>query len=160
MPQLLNSMVMKRLIYFLLMLTCIAAKAQENLRGKAPNEKTKTIVSALDNFQIKHPIEKIHIQFDKPYYALGDTLWMKAYVVNESNQLSALSKILHVELVNDADGSKRPISSLPLTKGLAWGAITLSDSLLTGGDCHIYAYTNWVRNFGPEYFFNKSIKIG
>ncbi len=32
-----------------------------------------------------YPAEKVHLHFDKPYYAVGDTIWFKAYVALEQH---------------------------------------------------------------------------
>jgi TonB-dependent SusC/RagA subfamily outer membrane receptor len=117
------------------------------------------IAASLDSFRKISPIEKVHIQFDKPYYSLGDTLWMKAYVVNANNELSATSRVLYVDLINDQDSVKTTMR-LPLTHGLAWSALTLSDSLLKAGNYRIRAYSSVMRNLGEEYYFSKAIKIG
>ncbi len=148
---------MKKLIYQLLIFSGLCVKAQET--AKPVSNKVRELVNSLDSFRKKTPVEKVHLHLDKPYYSLGDTIWMKAYVVNERNELSALSKILHIDLVNDKGLVKTNIT-MPITKGLGWGAITLSDSLLQEGNYHIRAYTNLMRNFGTEYFFDKDVLIG
>ena len=147
-------MKMKRLLSLILCLCALGARAQVPAAGKLSN-----MAASLDSFRNRVPVEKVHIQFDKPYYALGDTIWMKAYVVDESNLLSPLSKLVYVELLSDADSVKIGLR-LPVTAGLAWGSITLSDSLLTEGNYHIRAYTTLMRNFPSEFFFDKPIKIG
>ncbi|MDB5117380.1 MAG: hypothetical protein JWQ79_2872 [Mucilaginibacter sp.] len=121
--------------------------------------KLAQIAASLDSFRKVSPIEKVHIQFDKPYYSLGDTLWMKAYLVNGNNELSATSRVLYVDLINDKDSVKTTMR-LPLTHGLAWSALTLSDSLLKAGNYRIRAYSSIMQNAGEEYYFNKAIKIG
>jgi len=126
---------------------------------KAVTGKLLELTASIDSFRNKVPIEKVHLHFDKPYYSLGDTIWMKAYVVNENNELSFSSRLLYADLVNDQDSVKTSLR-LPLTSGLGWGSITLSDSLLKAGNYHIRAYTNLMRNFGEEYYFDKAIKIG
>ena len=83
---------MKKLIYIMLIFSGLCVKAQET-----PNpisSKVRELVNSLDSFRKKTPVEKVHLHLDKPYYSLGDTIWMKAYVVNETNGLSTLSKIL------------------------------------------------------------------
>jgi len=147
---------MKKLIYILFIFSGLYVKAQET--AKPANSKIQGLTTSLDNFSGKTPVEKVHLHFDKPYYSVGDTIWMKAYVVNESNELSSLSKLLHIDLVND-NGVVKTSIAMPITKGLGWGAVTLSDSLQEG-NYHIRAYTNIMRNFGPEYFFDKAVKIG
>ena len=119
----------------------------------------KSLLSRLERFRSDLPQEKIHLQFDKPYYTIGDSIWFKAYVVNaEQNQPSQLGRILYVELINDKDSIKKSIR-LPLIAGLGWGDFTLTDSLKEG-NYRVRAYTNWMRNFGNEYFFDKVIRIG
>ena len=123
------------------------------------DEPLKKIISQIEKFRAENPQEKVHLHMDKPYYAIGDNIWFKAYVVNaELNELSALSKILYVDLINDKDSIKQSLM-LPLTLGLAWGDFTLSDSLKEG-NYRIRAYTTWMRNFGEEYFFDKTFTVG
>jgi len=148
---------MKKLLSTLLLFTGLGANAQE--KQNPANSRLQDIAVSLNGFSNKVPVEKVHIHFDKPYYSLGDTVWMKAYVVNETNGLSVLSKFLYADLVNNKDSVKTSLR-LPLTNGLGWGGITLSDSLLKAGNYHIRAYTNLMRNFGEEYFFDKAVKIG
>ncbi|MDB5030389.1 TonB-dependent receptor plug domain-containing protein [Mucilaginibacter sp.] len=150
---------MKKLFFILLAFTCFCVKAQEKPATTPAAEKLKTIAASLNEYSNKAYVEKVHIQFDKPFYSLGDTIWMKAYVVNGSNELSPLSKVLHIDIVNDK-GIVKTTGTVPVTKGLGWGAIILGDSLLQAGNYHIRAYTNWMRNMGSEYFFDKAVKIG
>jgi hypothetical protein len=87
------------------------------------------------------PREKVHLHFDKPYYALGDTVWFEAYVVNGANNIpSDKSRILHVELIDSKDSICKALQ-LPVNIGFAAGDITLTDSLLREGNYHIRAYT-------------------
>lgn len=123
------------------------------------DEPLKKIITQIEKYRAEYPQEKVHLHMDKPYYAIGDNIWFKAYVVNaEMNELSALSKILYVDLINDKDSIKQSLK-LPLTLGLAWGDFTLTDSLKEG-NYRIRAYTTWMRNFGEEYFFDKTFTIG
>ena len=123
------------------------------------DEPLKKIIFQIEKYRAEFPQEKVHLHMDKPYYAIGDNIWFKAYVVNsEMNELSGLSKILYVDLINDKDSIKQSLK-LPLTSGLAWGDFTLTDSLKEG-NYRIRAYTTWMRNFGEEYFFDKTFTVG
>ena len=103
--------------------------------------------------------EKAYLQFDKPYYAVGDTIYFKAYItVGPQHKLSALSGILHVDLVGP-DNKIAKAEQLQIVAGTAWGDITLADTL-KGGNYHIRAYTNWMRNEGQSAFFEKAIPVG
>ncbi len=123
------------------------------------DEPLKKILQQIEKYRSQYPQEKVHLHLDKPYYAIGDNIWFKAYVVNAGkNELSNLSKILYVELINDKDSIKQSLK-LPLNMGLTWGDFTLADSLKEG-NYRIRAYTTWMRNFGEEYFFDRTITIG
>lgn len=123
------------------------------------DEPLRKILRQLEKYRLGYPQEKVHLHLDKPYYAIGDNIWFKAYVVTaEKNELSDLSKVLYVELINDKDSIKKSLK-IPLNMGLCSGDFNLTDSLREG-NYRIRAYTTWMRNFGEEYFFDKTISIG
>lgn len=125
----------------------------------ASDDFLKKLILKTQHYQSAHLYEKVHVHLDKPFYAIGDDIWFKAYVVQaENNQPSNLSKILYVDLINERDSIEQTLR-LPLLIGLAWGKFTLSDKL-TEGNYRVRAYTNWMRNFGEEYFFDKTIPVG
>ena len=128
--------------------------------GQTPSEEQlKNLISQTRQYQSERPYEKVHLHMDKPYYAIGDKIWFKAYVVSsENNQPSGISKILYAELINEKDSVKQTLK-LPLLVGLTWGEFALSDTMKEG-NYRIRAYTNWMRNFGEDYFFDKTITIG
>lgn len=142
-----------------IILFCLLCITANSYRVSGAEDPLKNLLEKLERYRTDYPKEKVHLHTDKPYYAIGDTIWFKSYVVqSERNQLSALSKILHVELINEKDSIKKSLA-LPVASGLAWGDFTLSDSL-PEGNYRIRAYTNWMRNFDDAYFFDKTIKIG
>lgn len=144
---------MKRNLFLLLLLSCCTFARAQN-----PNGRFADMVVGLDSLQAISPIEKTHLHIDKPFYSVGDTIWLKAYVTNQNNNLSALSRLLHVELLN-GDSVKTHLV-MPITNGQAWGAITLYDTLYKAGNYRLRAYTNVMRNFDEDYFFNRAITIG
>src|SRR5207253_2009423 len=102
-------------------------------------------------------IEKVYLQLDKPYYAAGDNMWFKAYVT-ANNKPSTLSGTLNVELIDNRDSVKHRIK-LPINDGITWGDFSLPDTL-HAGSYRVVAYTNWMRNAGADYFFDRTIAIG
>jgi len=119
-----------------------------------------TIVSKTDKLANEHPFEKVYLHFDKPYYAVGDTIWFKAYLtIGPKHQLSALSHIIYVDVISNKDSVVSSLK-LPTINAVGFGDITLSKDLYKQGNYHIRAYTYWMRNFGPDFFFNKTISIG
>ncbi|MCZ4243455.1 carboxypeptidase-like regulatory domain-containing protein [Pedobacter punctiformis] len=117
------------------------------------------LLKKLDEYTNKYPQEKVHLHMDKPYYAIGDDIWFKAYVVNTKTQApSLISKVLYVELINEKDSVKKQVK-LPLMGGVTWGDFKLTDSL-GEGNYRVRAYTRYMRNFGTDFFFDKTIKVG
>ncbi len=127
--------------------------------ARQDDDPLKKILTQLQKFTNNYPVEKVHLQLDKPYYAIGDQLYFKAYTtVGSKHQPSGLSKILYVELINDKDSIKQSLR-LPLSAGISWGNFALTDTLQEG-NYRIRAYTQWMRNFGEDYYFDKTISVG
>ncbi|MES2276658.1 MAG: TonB-dependent receptor plug domain-containing protein [Bacteroidota bacterium] len=117
------------------------------------------LLAGLQKYTADYPQEKIHLQFDKPYYSVGEDIWFKAYVVNaEKNLLAQQSKILYVDLLDERDSIVQT-KVFPLVNGMASANIPLADSLYNSGNYHLYAYTKWMANFGSDYYFKKTIAL-
>src|SRR5690554_4699274 len=56
-----------------------AQQLQEEVVASDSLMHINTIVERTQLFFENIPIEKVHVHFDKPYYAVGDTVWFKAY---------------------------------------------------------------------------------
>jgi hypothetical protein len=118
-----------------------------------------TIVTKTAKFITGRPIEKVYLHFDKPYYAVGDTIWFKAYLTANLHEPSILSKIVYVDLFSSQDTLVASLK-LPVFNGVAWGNIILPQLTFKQGNYHVRAYTAWMRNSDPVYFFNKTIPVG
>ena len=117
------------------------------------------LLKKLEEFTKKYPTENVHLHLDKPYYAIGDDIWFKAYVTDSRTTApSTMSTILYVELIDESDSLKSKLL-LPIKNGITWGDFKLPDSL-SEGNYRIRAYTQLMRNAGPDFFFDKTIKIG
>jgi len=148
---------MYRRVVFLIIPVVLAITLISAIAG---NDWLDDLLIRLENYRAEYPQEKVHLQLDKPYYSIGDDIWFKAYVVNtENNELSALSKVLYVELVDEQDSVKKTIA-LPIVNGLSNGDINLTDSLVNAGNYQVRAYTRWMQNFSSDYIFIKQITIG
>lgn len=131
-------------------LLCGIAKAQEGMDG---------LLKRLASYTETLPQERVYLHLDKDSYALQEDIWLKAYVTTSAyNFLSAISKIMYVELIDPQD---RLVESLrlPVFAGLSIGDFKLGDSL-RAGKYRVRAYTNWMRNFDERYFYDREILIG
>lgn len=117
------------------------------------------ILNPLEQWADRLPQEKVHVHMDRPYYTSGDTIWMKAYVmVGGRHKLSAISGAVYIDLINETDSLAAALK-LPVLAGLAFGNIDLPADL-EPGNYRIRAYTQWMRNGDPAYFFDRPFVIG
>jgi hypothetical protein len=138
---------------------CLFFSASVSAQVISKNELIKLTASA-DTFKNAYPIEKLYLQFDKPYYAIGDTIWFKAYLFNSAYLMpSSKSGLLYIELDDDNNKTIKRIM-VPVAYGLSWGNIALDAKEMSAGNYIIRAYTNWMRNFGEDYIFRKSFYFG
>jgi len=102
--------------------------------------------------------EKVFLHTDKPYYYAGDSLFFKGYFAYGNPYLrDELSKVLHVELISDA----RDIilaKKYPIRDGIVVGDLQLPDSL-NNERYYLRAYTNWMRNYGPNQYYMQSLSV-
>src|SRR5882757_7038358 len=107
---------MKRIVIIYSVLSLLSA----TVFGQV-NSGLLTTISAIAGMRDRFPIEKLHLQLDKPYYALGDTLRFKAYLLNaDFLKPSIRSGLLYVEM-DAADGKLMKRIMVPLIQGLGWG---------------------------------------
>lgn len=130
--------------------------AQQQQRDSVP---LNTIITKSVKFTNDYPIEKVYVHFDKPYYAVGDTIWFKAYVTVDQHVPSTMSKIVYVDIYNTSDSLMASVK-LPVVNGSAAGQIALPPDAYKQGNYRLRAYTTWMLNFDAAYLFNKIITIG
>jgi hypothetical protein len=150
-----NKMNVKKNALFLLLITTSLTSAFAQRDTVSLN----TILTKTVKYATSFPIEKVYLHLDKPYYAATDTIWFKAYVTIDKHQPSGLSSIVYVDIANSQDSIVQELK-LPVVNGFANGNIILSAAAYKAGNYHLRAYTGWMRNSDPDYFFNKNIVIG
>ena len=139
-------------------LTSIILLTANLVFAQAINSGLDQTLNTLQQQAADFPFEKVYLHLDKPYYGAGDTIWFKAYtVIGAAHRLSARSSVLNVELIDQQNNIKKSIK-LPLISGITKGDFALADTIHEGS-YRIRAYTNWMRNAGEEYFFEKAIPI-
>ncbi|RZL41670.1 MAG: carboxypeptidase regulatory-like domain-containing protein, partial [Pedobacter sp.] len=139
-------------IFILFITASFSAQAQDSV-------KLNTILSKVKRLADEQPLEKVYLHFDKPYYAVADTMWFKAYVTIEQNIPTPFSKIVYVEVFNAKDSLVKSVK-LPLKNSVAYGNIPLNMRSFKQGNYYVRAYTLWMLNFNEEFLFTKNILIG
>lgn len=102
--------------------------------------------------------EKIFVHTDKDFYLAGETVWFKIYYVDASfHQPLDISKLVYLEVLNK---HKTPVlqTKVALQKGGGNGSLTLPSDIGTGY-YSFRAYTNWMKNFDADFYFEKTLAI-
>jgi len=109
--------------------------------------------------QIEHyPQEKLHVSTDKDSYIAGDTIWLRAHCADAATHRPvAASHYVYVELRDDRGSLVRRIKLL--SRDSVYSGYLPTQSLERFGDYSLTAYTLYMRNQGPDYFFKKPLTI-
>jgi|WetSurSiteA1Bulk_404760.scaffolds.fasta_scaffold01595_3 TonB-dependent SusC/RagA subfamily outer membrane receptor len=116
------------------------------------------IRSALEKFSYVYPQQKVFLHLDKPVYLGGESMWIKAYLVNGIDHLpDTLSTNLYVELISPFQ-TRVEIKRFQMFNGFGAGDFVLSDTL-PEGLYQIRAYTNWMQNFDADFYFRQNFQL-
>lgn len=144
------AIVFRNIIFGLLLAIFATLNAQAQLLGD--------IQSSFKSYNNYAPQEKVFVHSDKGAYLTGEILWFKVYVVDGSyNKPFDLSKVAYVEVLDDA---LNPVmqAKVELRSGAGSGSLYIPVTL-NNGNYHLRAYTNWMKNFSPDFYFDKKITI-
>ena len=102
--------------------------------------------------------EKIFVHTDKTVYLPGEILWFKVYCVdgNDHKPLN-LSKVVYIDVL---DNTQTPITQAKVTlkNGVGDGSLYIPVTI-NNGNYKFRAYTNWMKNFSPDFYFEKTITL-
>lgn len=105
------------------------------------------------------PQEKLYLHLDKPFYGAGEKMWFKGYLVNAvTHQDNTQSNFIITELINRSDSVIERKKIRRDSLGFH-NAFTLPPTL-PAGDYYLRAYSNWMLNQEPEFFYSHNLKIG
>lgn len=138
---------------FLPLFFCLSVFGQE-----LPSIPVNTVVERLQNYFGVYPLEKVHLHFDKPYYAVGDTLWFKSYLHHNQVEYQP-SKIIYVDIINGRDSLIQTLR-IPLENGAGKGFFVLDPQFVKQDNYRFRAYSKWMMNFRMDDFYNKVIPVG
>lgn len=112
-----------------------------------------------DTFNSAHAREKIFVHYDRPYYNLNDTLWLKGYTVWANNNAAAdSSSIAYIEII-DAAGNLVKRRSTYCMYGMFASCFPLPEADFAQGAYVLRAYTRHMRNYGDSLFFESKFSI-
>ena len=118
----------------------------------------KSALMGADKKTVNLFFEKTYLHTDRSNYGSGEDIWFSAYLVNgKSSSLTNTSNNLYVELISPM-ATILDSKNIRMDEGLGKGDFKLKDTLSSGWYT-IRAYTNWMRNFGNYFVFDKKVYI-
>lgn len=137
---------LKPLISFFLIIGINVAAYAQNIETYFDSQKTI-------------PFQKLYLHTDREFYFTRDTLWFAAYLVEADSNIPANESCnLYVDLI-DAKGKIVKNELFLIQNGLGQGWLSLLDSTEIEGNFLLRAYTDYLKNFGNDAFFTKTIRI-
>lgn len=142
--------VIKSSILFLLLTAYTIAFSQSPVADSLQHEFSQYNAQGLQ--------EKLFVHTDKSFYLTGEIIWFKIYNVDAySHQPLTVSKVSYVEII---DKNNKPVlqAKIALHDGAGNGSFLLPFSL-SSGNYMLRAYTNWMKNFNADFYFEQPITI-
>jgi hypothetical protein len=103
--------------------------------------------------------QKLYLHTDRELYFESDTLWFTAYLVDgHSHVISPDACNLYVDIINDKGAIVREELFI-IQNGRGSGNIPIIPNYIEEGKYLIRAYTDYLKNFGHDAFFTKSILV-
>ena len=118
--------------------------------------KAQNIDAAIANYAETYSPERAYFHYDKAGYAAGDTIWFKAYLMNEIIPATE-SKTLYIDWIDDK-GVLMLHAVSPLIDAATNGQFSIPADY-KGKMIHVRAYTKWMLNFDSAFIYNKAISV-
>ena len=132
-------------------LACAVLSAQ-------PTGSIDSLLKKFDRYRVNNLSEKLYAHLDQDMLLTGEILWFKLYVVDGTVQKPLdISKVAYVEIL-DKENHAVLQTKVALMDGTGCGSLFLPASI-PAGNYTFRAYTSWMKNFGPEFYYHKQITI-
>lgn len=143
---------------FLAYIFVIVAFLFSQLNAMAQSSDLKSIQNSITQYQSSHLPEKLYLHTDKSVYVNNEICWFKIYNLEGFFHTPLdLNKVAYVELL---DANKQPVIQEKISLNNTSGNGTLQmPANIPSGKYSLVAYTNWMKNFNPGFFFTKEITV-
>lgn len=140
-------------LFWLVLMTLVAEPAHTQVPDSAA-----AIARQLRRHEQHALMEKLYLHLDRPVYAARETMWFTLYTMDGTRHRPlALSKVAYVEVLN---ALRQPVlqTQIALHEATGHGSLVLPATLPIGR-YRVRAYTSWMKNFAPEFFFQTDVAI-
>ena len=150
---------MKQYIYNSLVSLLTASLLMLSLQLAGQNNGLSFLQNKVENYTKNNIQEKLYIHTDKNFYVANEICWFKIYNVDAIlNKPLNISKIAYLELIDNNNSKAVWQEKIALNEATGSGSILIPSTIATG-KYTLRAYTNWMKNFNADFFFEKKISI-
>lgn len=112
----------------------------------------------LKNYDLPGIGEKMYVHHDKPFYAAGEKMWFKSYLVKMATNLPVnQNDALHIDLISP-EGALVVSDLYKSANGISYGQLAIPEEL-ESGVYHLKAYSGWMKNFDERLYYHEDIEI-
>lgn len=115
------------------------------------------IVQRYDAYQAMWSKTYMNLVFNQNKYSPGDTVWFKAYFLNEDLTGVSGKQLIELNLVDSAGASKLHLL-FNVFDGVGHNQFAIPDQL-TAGLYLVTVHSSWMKNFDPTLIFKKQLPI-
>ncbi len=142
-----------RLFHIVIVIMCFGLSTLLNASAQV-----NSIESRFNQYKQQNLHEKLFVHTDKSFYLTGEILWIKVYDVDgATNKPLKISKTAYVDILDKANNPVMQ-AKIALNNASGNGSIYIPVNL-DNGNYKLRAYTSWMKNYSPDYYFEKQISI-
>jgi hypothetical protein len=142
----------KHLFFIITLLSILFSQAN------AQSNDLVEIQNSIESYTGTHLPEKLYMHTDKWVYLNNEICWFKIYTLDGFFHTPLnLNKVAYIELL-DANHQAVMQEKISLQNATGSGALQLPANI-PSGKYTLVAYTNWMKNYNPAFFFSKNITI-
>lgn len=122
-----------------------------------PADDVQSIIAKLETYYKTYPQVRVHLIFNQPKYAPGDTAFFKVFFLHEDFRPVPDKQIITLEL-KDANANNVQAQNIRVMDGEGYNQIIFSNNL-PPGEYTLVAYSEVMKNLDPTLFFSKKFLI-
>lgn len=140
-----------KIFYLIIMALAMVASARA--------QDVQAIAERLDLQRYEFPQEKIHVMTDRGAYLSGDTIRLRAWVVDAAtHQPVSASQFVYVELLSPTDSVCERVKIHQDDNGIFQAFLPIPEDL-PEGRYQLTAYTLFMQSVGYDYFYRQPVEI-
>jgi len=128
------------------------------LQAHAQHTASDSLLQQFSRYTQNAFTEKVYLHTDRNFYIAGEILWFKAYVTDGLlNHPSDISKIAYADVI-DRNNTIFLQTKIEIKEGGGSGSLYLPVNM-PSGNYKIRSYTNWMKNTGAAFYFEKGFTV-